>query len=329
MSTKTKDYPERILVIEDDESIRRMLVRVFGGHSQILEATNGEAGLRAFREDRPDFVITDLMLPGVDGVEVIRQARRSYWGACVPILVITANTAEDILLQCFREGADDFVVKPFSLLEMRMRVSSIYLRQEVARDVNPLSRMPGNLVIKREMQRRLDVKTPFALATLDLDHFKPFNDARGFEAGDEVIKLMGEILNAWAANRAAGGEEIFVGHVGGDDYVALLPPNEVQAFADFVHTKFEERALAFYSKEERASGLTKIKNRNGEDETVPLLSVSIGVVLSDRPGNSSVHGLGHSSAEVKKVAKAIPGNSLFVDRRKTADLPANDPCPKE
>ena len=123
MSSRTKDYPNRILVIEDDESIRRMLVRVFGNTSQILEATNGEAGLRTFREDRPDFVITDLMLPGVDGVELIRRARRSYWGACVPILVITANSDEDTLLQFFMDGADDFVVKPFSLLEMRMRVS--------------------------------------------------------------------------------------------------------------------------------------------------------------------------------------------------------------
>lgn len=305
--------PESILVIEDDSTIRTILVKTFSRRSRVLEAKSGTEGLQVLLTQRPDFVITDVMLPGMTGVELIARARRSYYGACVPILVLTASPDEQTLYDCFREGADDFMSKPFSVKEIQVRVASIHLRQRVIRDMNPLTRLPGNLAIKRQLSWRLEQPESFAIAVLDLDHFKAFNDSRGFDLGDEVIKLVADLCIGFTI--AHPQEDVFVGHVGGDDFVVLLPSAQVEPFARWVHQRFAESVAQYYSPEERAAGLTEVQNRRGEKERVPLLSLSIGVTDTRRSDLSDVRRISEVSAEVKKQAKAIPGNSLFIDRR--------------
>jgi diguanylate cyclase (GGDEF)-like protein len=307
------EFPARILIVEDDRMIRLMLTKTFERDSEVIVAEDGREGLEKMQQARPDFVVTDLMLPEVDGLTLITRARRTYFGACVPILMLTASSGEQILLECFRQGADDFMVKPFSVSELRTRVSSIHIRQRVARDVNPLTRLPGNLVIKQQVQQRLASGAPFAVAYLDIDHFKAFNDSRGFDSGDEVLKLVSDLLVAYTLENPS--EEIFVGHVGGDDFVILLHPNLVDKFGTTILARFPERVRKFYSDDELARQRVTIVNRHGEQEEVPLLSLSIGVVSTERSGVDDFRKIIHVSAEVKKQAKALPGNSLFVDRR--------------
>jgi diguanylate cyclase (GGDEF)-like protein len=249
----------------------------------------------------------------MDGLEMITRARRTFTGACVPIMVMTANHEENVLLDCFRQGADDFMVKPFSITELRTRVSSIYLRQRVARDMNPLTRLPGNLVIKREIENRIATGAPFAVCYIDLDHFKAFNDSRGFDCGDQAITLCAELLRRYAAKDL--GKDVFIGHVGGDDYVVLMDPADVRGFAEELHIGFAAGIAKFYTPEELAKGLVLVENRRGQKEEVPLLSMSIGVLMSQKGGLDDLRKIASVSAEVKKMAKQIPGNSLFVDRR--------------
>lgn len=306
------EFPERILVVEDDPTIRLMLEHAFSKAAKVFIAENGAEGLDLIASEEPDFVVTDLQLPVMDGLTMITQVRRTYVGACTPILVMTSSTEEQALLASFREGADDFMVKPFSISELRVRVSSIYVRQKLARDMNPLTRLPGNLVTKREIESRLGSKEPFAVAYIDLDNFKPFNDAKGFDQGDEAIKLVAEILRGYAGSRARG--EVFIGHIGGDDFILILGLNEIKAMAEHVFARFEHAARRFYSAEQITKGTVTMKNRKGEMEEVPLLSMSIGALKCD--GHVDARKIGEVAAEVKKVAKGMPGNSLFIDRWK-------------
>ena len=314
MHTLDLELPERILIIEDDRTIRATLRRCFEHGSTVIEAEDGATGLRMLSYERPDFVITDLNLPVQDGLSFIASARRSYFGACVPILVLTGSWSEGLLLECFREGADDFMVKPFSTTELRTRVSSIYLRQKVARDTNPLTGLPGNLVIKHQIKRRLADDVPVVVAALDIDHFKAFNDSRGFDAGDEVITTVGQILEGYAHDHAD--HDVFIGHIGGDDFVTLLPPEDLPRFGPYVHEQFTCSTRRFYAPEEIERGTVEIVNRHGQAEQVPLLSLSIGAVHTGRAGLDDYRRINQVLAEVKKVAKAEPGNSLFVDRRR-------------
>lgn len=327
MASTDLELPARILIVEDDRMIRMMLAKTFEHASEVILAEDGREAFEKLQTSRPDFVVTDLMLPEMDGLALITRARRTYFGACVPILVLTASTGEQVLLDCFRQGADDFMVKPFSISELRIRVSSIYLRQRVARDINPLTRLPGNMVIKQQVVDRLATGAPFAVAYLDLDHFKAFNDSRGFDSGDEVIRLVSELLIAYTVDFPE--EDLFVGHVGGDDFVVLCSPEVVEKFGNIILGRFADRVRPFYTARELERGRVRITNRHGDEEDVPLLSLSIGVVSTGRAGLDDYRKIAHISAEVKKMAKAIPGNSLFVDRRlgpiDGVDVPSTGP----
>ncbi|MEO1335501.1 MAG: diguanylate cyclase, partial [Myxococcota bacterium] len=276
---------------------------------------SGRASHNSRRPSAPSCasMTSDLILPVQDGLSFISTARRAYFGACVPILVLTSSWSESLLLECFREGADDFMVKPFSTMELRMRVSSIYLRQKVARDTNPLTGLPGNLVIKSQLQRRLADDAPVVVAALDIDHFKAFNDSRGFDAGDEVIAAVGDILESYACEHP--GQDVFVGHIGGDDFVALLPPSQAASFGPYVHERFNCRTRSYYAPDELQRGSVEIVNRSGQREWVPLLSLSIGAVRTHRQGLDDYRRINQVLAEVKKVAKSEPGNSVFIDDR--------------
>ncbi len=116
---EVRELPERILIVEDDEPIRVLLCKCFEKTAEVIAVADAKRAMEAFQKQRPDFVITDLSLPGsdggMDGHGLIQQIRSTHLGATVPIMVLTANGREDVLLDCFREGADDFMVKPFSL----------------------------------------------------------------------------------------------------------------------------------------------------------------------------------------------------------------------
>ncbi|HWO94238.1 MAG TPA: response regulator, partial [Dehalococcoidia bacterium] len=116
----------RVLVVEDDETLRESLRYTLSRDGyEVVAAADGPAGLRVAREDEPDLVILDLMLPGLDGLEVCRQIRRS---SQVPILMLTAKREEVDRVVGLEIGADDYVAKPFSMRELLARVRALLRR---------------------------------------------------------------------------------------------------------------------------------------------------------------------------------------------------------
>ncbi|MCX8023767.1 MAG: response regulator transcription factor [Thermanaerothrix sp.] len=122
---------ERILIIEDDEAIQRILKRALTYEGYVVEAAlDGESGLRLFRESRPDLVVLDWMLPGIDGLEVCQRLRAA---SKVPILMLTAKDTVQDRVQGLDAGADDYIVKPFKVEEVLDRVRALLRRTEAER----------------------------------------------------------------------------------------------------------------------------------------------------------------------------------------------------
>ncbi len=307
------ELPARLLIVEDDSSLRALLKKTFAKESEVLQAANGQEALAMISKERPEFVITDLMMPVLDGLQLIIRARRTPLGACLPFLVLTAKTEEQVLIDCFRHGADDFMLKPFSIAELRVRVSSIYLRHRIARDMNPLTRLPGNQVLKQEIERRVANSTEVAVAYVDLNHFKEFNDAQGFDRGDHVLGLLADLLTDYTQRQPLG--EVFVGHLGGDDFVVVLPMRLVQQMADNLFREVDLATGGLYKDHELAQGFFRAHNRRGVEVDVPLLSIAIGVVSTQRRGMNDLRYISQVAAEVKHMAKQAGGNHLFIDRR--------------
>ena len=117
-----------ILVVEDEEAIAEAVrARLMAEGYRVLVAGDGPDGIRAVRAERPDLVVLDLMLPGMDGLEVCREIQKDEW---VPVLMLTARTEEADKAAGFAVGADDYLTKPFSLRELAMRIKAILRRRE-------------------------------------------------------------------------------------------------------------------------------------------------------------------------------------------------------
>jgi diguanylate cyclase (GGDEF)-like protein len=180
-------------------------------------------------------------------------------------------------------------------------------------DANPLTYLPGNQAIAREIEQRISAAQPFAHCYVDLDNFKVYNDRYGYEAGNEVIAEAGQIIREVVAARA--GEDTLVGHIGGDDYVVLTAPDAAEEVAAGIISSFDERILAFYSDEDRAQGKLLGEDRFGVQREFPLMSISIAIVNSANLSNPTVASVSQACTALKEHLKNQPGSNYLVDRR--------------
>ena len=184
------------------------------------------------------------------------------------------------------------------------------MQMEAAKYANPLTQLPGNVPINQHIDNLLAAREDCCIAYCDLDHFKPFNDVYGYAKGDEVIRL-----TARALTEACDADRDFVGHIGGDDFVMVLRSADWEQRCHAVLADFGAKILAFFSHDDIERGGYITENRKGQMEFHRLTSLSIGAVEA-APGMFQNHlQVSKVAAEVKKRAKGIPGNSLFVNRR--------------
>lgn len=184
------------------------------------------------------------------------------------------------------------------------------MQMEAARYANPLTRLPGNVPTNQTIDHLLAVRDPFAVACCDLDHFKPFNDVYGYVRGDDVIRLTARILS-----EVCDPERDFVGHIGGDDFVLVFRSEDWQVRCERALRMFGEEILGFLSRDDIERGGYVTENRKGEMEFHPLTSLSIGVAELKSGAFRSHLEVSVVAAEVKKQAKAMKGNSLYVNQR--------------
>lgn len=180
-----------------------------------------------------------------------------------------------------------------------------------ARYANPLTLLPGNVPINREIDLLLKQGQPFQVAYFDLNHFKPFNDTYGYAQGDEVIRFLGDLLV-----RHAGSHGHFVGHVGGDDFVVLFRGESCHAACESILCAFDEGVRAFFSDQDLQRGGIEAVDRSGERCFYPVLGLAIGVVAPDPMRCSSFNVVAELAADAKKQAKAKGGSALFISRRR-------------
>ncbi len=199
------------------------------------------------------------------------------------------------------------------------------LRVHSARYANPLTLLPGNVPIQERIEDLLKDRRPFAVAYCDLDNFKPFNDVYGYKKGDQVIQRVGQILVDHADP-----ERDFVGHIGGDDFIVIFESPDWHEICERILATFGQEAPQYYEEEDRSRGGLLAQDRRGQEQFFPLLSLSIGVVRPDPILCQSHHEVAALTTDAKHQAKLRSGNSLFVERRRSACAfrqPAREPTP--
>ncbi len=180
---------------------------------------------------------------------------------------------------------------------------------------SPLTGLPGNIRIQDEIEERVTQNRPFALLYIDLDTFKPYNDHYGFARGDEVIRYSARMLQEVTTGIAGAGG--FVGHVGGDDFVAIVDPQYAQPIAERVVQRFDAESGGLYDEPDRVNGFIEHPSRTGETLRFPLLAVSIGIASTEHRAYSHYAEAVAVAAEMKQFTKQQSGSSWAMDRRTT------------
>jgi diguanylate cyclase (GGDEF)-like protein len=304
---------ERLLLVDDD-SDALALARVNLTGYDIETAEDGEAALEAALARRPDLILLDVMMPRVDGIEVCRRLRSNPRTATVPVIMVTARSQALDKLVGLTAGADDYIIKPYDPVELVARVRTALRRVRQMRDLNPLTGFPGNLAIYEEIERRLAEDTPFALMHVDLDNFKAFNDHYGFVRGDRAIKLLASTLTQVLATRT--GEQAFIGHIGGDDFVVLCEAGAPEEIAGGILSQFDGSIRTLYDTDDLERGYVEVADRRGSPAQYPVMTVSIGIALHGPRKLASVAEAGEIAGEMKHVAKQSPESSFAIDRRR-------------
>jgi diguanylate cyclase (GGDEF)-like protein len=301
-------------VVDDDPDVSLFVeISLHEAGYEVALASDGEEALDRARLERPDLVVLDVMMPKFDGFEVAQRLRADPRTANASIIMLTGRATSADKVIGLTSGADDYIIKPFDPVELLARVKGILHRSKEMRALSPLTGLPGNQRIQEELAQLVKRGRPFALLYADLDNFKAFNDRYGFLRGDAAIQAAARIIADTAME--VSGDEAFVGHIGGDDFVVIARPAVAERLSRAIADRFDLEAPSFYDQADRDRGAIEVVDRRGEVRRFPLLSISIGAATTDRRHFSHPGEAVTVATELKEYAKQIAGSSWAIDRR--------------
>lgn len=188
----------------------------------------------------------------------------------------------------------------------------ISVETQIAKELNPLTHLPGNIIINRVLNDLILYTPECGVIYVDIDDFKPYNDYYGFESGDQVIKSFAQIMLTEIKNILSYGS--FIGHIGGDDFICVLEASRemVEDICRRIIRRFEEKKSEFYAKQDYANGYIEAKSRSGHIEQFDLITISISGIYNNLKRFDTVAALSKHMSDLKKESKAIKGNSIII-----------------
>ena len=265
---------------------------------------------------RPRVVVFDARRKPAEVLAAVARLKIDSYSAVVPALVISPADAPQFDAS-FKAGADEVVRDQTDGGEAATRMDALLRRSDRDLYVHPSTRLPGAVEIEADISRRLAKEELFATCYADLDHFKEFNDRYSYYEGDRVIRILAQILHDIVKGLCH--EQGFVGHIGGDDFIFIVPIAAVTDCCAEIVNVFDTLVPFQYSEQDRRAGYFFGKDRRGQLHRVPLMTVSIGVVTNERRRFTHAGEVSALATEMKSYAKTLPGSVFSIDRR--ADLP--------
>jgi DNA-binding response OmpR family regulator len=244
---------KKIVVAEDDDAIAHMVNMALGDAGFLcLRARDGEEAIRLVRMHSPDVLVLDVMMPAVDGMEVVKRLRADVMTSRIPILMLTALADIDHRVEGLDAGADDYVTKPFDLRELAARVNALIRASKRERERNPTTDLPGSVAIEHHVARLFSEGAVASVLHLDVVGFDEYADRVGYQQAEDLVAHLGKLVLETAQTLTSGG--VFIGHLGGVDFIVTSEPDETEDIADALVAAFDE-ALPEWTNDEAASAL--------------------------------------------------------------------------
>lgn len=270
----------------------------------------------------PTLLVVDADSTEQEGLELCIRLKGDAYTAIVPLAVVTGRQDTAAVRRWFAAGADEVITPLFEPGEQAGRLDALVKRAERDLAVNPSTRLPGPPEIEREIKRRMELGELFAVCYADLDHFKEYNDRYSYNDGDRVIYLVSRILHDVV--RGILGKTGFVGHIGGDDFIFVVPVSGINAVCPEILDVFDTLVPYQYNEQDRRAGYYFGKDRRGQLHRVPLMTLSIGVVTNQHRHFLHPAQVSELATEMKSYAKTQAGSVFVVDRRHDREAGESD-----
>ncbi len=304
---------QEIYIINDNTQDANQIQSLFKDESFKIKIVKTEQIDIALR-NIPSLIIVDEDHLKRDIIEFCKTIRANEDNGITPIIVLSSNTEKKHRVSVLETAVEYYIKKPIDVDYLYYTVKNIMRLMYVNRRVSPLTGLPGNVQILAELKKRVMNEEEFAVLYADLDHFKEYNDVYGFLKGDEIIKYTAKTIVRNV--HSLKGNHCFVGHIGGDDFVAIVSKTDYEQVCQNILAEFDKDIHNFFTKDDLERGYLEVENRKGVMEQFPLTSLSIGVVEADKGRFKNILEIGEVGAQVKHVAKTIMGSSYAIDRRK-------------
>lgn len=263
--------------------------------------------------------IPDLIIVNADGVEndaknICKYIRTNKDNNITPIIITSEIRDAEFKLDMLKAEVEYVISKPLNEGFFYYTIKNISSLISANRCISALTGLPGNIQIENELKRRISSRKDYAVLYIDLDNFKAYNDKYGYMNGDEVIKFTSDVVEETVQKYGAKGD--FVGHVGGDDFVAVIDFENARKIGKAIIKKFDNEIGKFYSEDDVEKGYIKVLNRKGKFEKYAIMTITVAMISNKYKKYVTPLEIGEDGASVKKKAKAIEGSTFLEDKRK-------------
>ena len=305
---------QEIYIIDDDETSVLVFRELFKNDTEYKFISVKSEQIDVALKNIPTIIIINEDAIDVDTVELCKKIRNDDDNSITPVIVVSSNSDKEHRIEILKESVEYYIKKPVNAQYLYYTIKNLGRLLSINRRISPLTGLPGNVQIHAELKKRISNREKVSVLYLDLDNFKAYNDVYGFLKGDEIIKYTADTIVRCVHNCIHEGA--FVGHIGGDDFIAIVPILNCDEICKNIIASFDAHVTKFFTEEDVEKGYIEVANRKGIIEQFPLTSISIGVVEADVGRFANMLEIGEVGAQVKHNAKSVMGSSYFIDRRK-------------
>ena len=306
---------QEIYVIDDDDSSIPIFKELFKKEKEFKFIGVKTEQINIALKNIPFLIIINEDSIDRDVTELCKNIRTDEDNKITPIIVVSSNINREHRLQVLRESVEYYIKKPVDADYIYYTIKNLNRLLTINRRISALTGLPGNVQIHAELKKRLSNKEDFSVLYLDLDNFKAYNDVYGFLKGDQIIEFTAQVITKCIHELFL--ENSFIGHIGGDDFIAIVPSTEVDEVCQSIIANFDKDVEKFFTEDDLRKGYIEVANRKGIMEQFTLTSISIGAVIVDKNRFANILEIGEVGAQVKHMAKSVVGSSYAIDRRKS------------
>lgn len=292
---------KKVLIIDDDLELQDLLKFTFEqvGEYEVYQAHNGKEGLKKIKEILPDIVVLDVMMPEMNGFEVIEEIRQDAEICLTPVIMLTSLSHKRDKLTGIKLGADEYLVKPVEPYELLLYAENLIKKYNA--NTQHLTRLPGLNSLENKLKELLSSNTFFTFIYIDISNFKPFNIKYKFEIGDKVLKIFSSILRS--AIKSYGSNDDLCYHIEADDFCIITFVDKIDNLVWGIFNLFDDLIEKFYDKETLQNGYFTYDLENGVQLKSGLMKLCI-VAQEVSPGKYSHYAeLLSFTKELIKLAK--------------------------